>query len=790
MLLADTHQASSPALDDSRAPVAVTEFNAALDLEGISLDTGKPRTSAEIRSLEQKIALVARVFSKNYSLDVLPSPSGGWACGVDPKTVQTIEKFLLGELESIDDLPPEVFRPKQIFYDTKDVARAPEDEVLGVLRHEVGHANHSDYRLFFKGQRIAHDEGYLPTGWANIHNALEDPWVNNREIADSEVVRQKMTKRYAATVPEVVEKIGTQPLTRQLALNIIHHWLKGESIPTLRDRRVLDAFEKIKPFAEQYFRGPSAQENFDNLLQNIWPIYRELEQKALSDESLKELARRVSSTNFGQPQKEGGSPGGEGSSLLSKLTSALKRVFGGGSSSQTTGPETEEMQQAAGKDLQKAIRQELERQQEQLKKTDQKLHAQGHATGKLPDDIDLSKLAPEIAADLNRLLQKLPGNTRESIESSARESLDAKQAKALEQEGPAFLKSEKPEGGGDRRMSFGKPPKNRDISAIRAQVKQLVEAAQEHEQAQAAEQDEQVEAQQGQSAEQIRQELERREMIQAGFSEHERDHYARFRELEAAMQSRVRSFIQTIEKFLPKREDYEYGGEHYTGKKIDLRSVTERAPVRDYRIFQRREPVPAPQARMYITLLIDNSGSMQGQKMEESLKTAIFWGRVLQHFEIPFSIKFFGDHVLGIKKFTDDYEDGRTRVKPSLVQHSNATGGWTDIGSPLLETEREMALARRKYPESTGAIFVISDSGANRGHTGDALKEIILRLQKNYLVSNFILSQHAQEIQEAKRYFGEENVVAPKSFGDLPDASFRVLRMALERMLRAQGVVR
>jgi hypothetical protein len=796
---------SLQARSDLVRPQAYIADAGALDLGSFAPEKREERSTSAIRSLGQKIALIARVFSRNYDLDVLPSPDGGWRCAIDPKAAAAIEQFIDGKKGSLKDMPAELFRPKQIFYDSGDVATAPEDEVMGVLRHEVGHAIHTDFRLFFEGQRLAKEQGYLPSGWANIQNALEDPWINNLEIADSDVVRENMTKRYAAKLPEVVAKIDTLPLTRQIGLNIIHHWLTGQNIPTLKDKRVLEVFEKIKPHAEKYFHGESAQANFDTLLQNIWPDYREVETKALNDEELKELARRASNSDFGQSSlgngeqssdaqgRAGGSTDDSGiKNAWSKIRSAVEKFLGQIGGSKKTEDQKDLEKGLEGKtdgDLKNDLRKELKKQSDELEKIDEELQKNGEKTGNVPEDISLEKLSPELKEKLEELRRELAPELKEKLEQQARKNLDEKQSQALKESGSSFLETEVDPKTGDRQFRLRKAPSQPQARQIKKNVAQLMEASEAADAQELAEQTEAQEQRDQETAEQIRQELERREMLQAGFTEEERELYKKFKDLETPMQSRIRNFIQTIEKYLPKQDEYTYGGEYYTGRKVNERTLVERAPVKDYRIFERRQPTPAPQARMYITLVIDNSGSMKGEKMEESLKTAVFWGRVLQEFGIPFSIKFFGDQVRVIKKFEDDYDDGRNRVKPNLVKHADASGGSTDMSEPLLETEKEMALARRKFATSVGAVFVISDSGANRGLTGPALTELIARLQKNYIVSNFILSTNANEIKEAKGYFGEKNVIAPVNFQDLPDEAFKVLRVTLERMLRLQGAV-
>lgn len=804
-------QRSSPSLEP---PLFATEQANVLDLIENYLPKRAERSQRQMIDLEKRMALVARVFSKNYELDVIPSPAGGWACGIDPKLIEEVGEYIIGKRADIDSLPKQAFEPKQILYDAEDLKSKDEDEIMGVLRHEVGHANNTDYKLFFKGQRQAFDEGYLPTSWAGIANALEDPWVNNIEIAGSEVVRKKMSKLYSAHSAEVIEKINTQPITRQLGLNIIYYWLTGTSIPTLKNPEVLRVFADIKPAVDKFFAGKSAAQNFETLKHNIWPQYKPLEKKATENEELKELARSLSGNDLGRnttarPQN-GSSPSAGGASqtdknstgnaqetsnktregLIRRIVKAIKRRLGWGGPGQETKEEKQARDvikhatQGTAQRLRDDLNRELEKQEHDLQKTDEKLNKQGEASGNLPDDIDLDKLPMPLVDELKRVKDTLPHEAKEALQKIARSILDRKQSEAATNNGSKGMEGSVDEKSGLRIVNFKKPPPPEEIEQISEKIQALAEADQAEEtQAQSEARAAQLQEQREQPARDKR-ERELAEMKKAGFEEDEAQLYMRFLDFEGAMKSRIEAFIKSLHRYLPKKEEFIQEGEYFTGNTVDRRAIARRIPTGDLRIYQRPEVIESDEPRMFVKLIIDNSGSMAGKKMEESLKTAIFWGRVLKRFHIPFSITFFGSHTTDIMKFGQDYDDARYRVKPRLLTEGTAEGGWTDLGAPLTTAKNEMAAAKRRFPQCHGAIFVISDSGANRGLIGQPLQLLIKELQRSYTVMNFILSSERSEIHDARSYFGDSNVVAPKSFSHLPDEAFSVLRITLDRVLR------
>lgn len=765
--------------DNQEAKGSLDIFGKKLDVFGVPEDRPIKRTAGEVAELKRKIGLIARVFSKTYDLGVYPSPQGGWCCSIDEKHMEEIERYLHGEVQSLDALPVDALKPKKIYYDVSDVeGKMTDDEVIGVTRHEIGHVNHSDFRLLLEGQRHCMDEGYLATSWASLSNALEDPRVNNLEIAGSDVVREKMSRLYTKWTAETVEKIHTQPATHQLGLALIYYWLSGEFIKNITDKKVIDTFNEIKPHADRYMASDSAQEAHEILKNDIWPLYKKLEQKAVADEKLKELMRRISGSSLGDARGEGGRQGAQ-QDAISKIVSEIKKALGVGNDKSS-----DRIGQGADGGLKKRVGEEMRAQEEAAANRNAKLQSKKKATGSMPDDISLDDVADDLKKDLQDMIARLPSDQKKELEDAAREQVDAKQAAQVNKRNPKSVQMEKDDQTGQYL------PKIQKADEAKAQkIEQQVDAYNEiHKREEAARQEalskEQAAAEA--AAEQARRQLaEIAEAKKEGFDSNDIELYRQFKQLEREMEGYIASFMKLLDRYLPKKEESIHQGAYYVGKKINKKEIVKRAVFRDNRFFSRRESIESSEPRMFVTLLIDRTGSMHGQKMRESLKTAIFLARVLERFGIPFAIKFFGSSVESIMRFGQDYDDPVNRIKPNLLKKGIANDRQTDIAAPMKETVGDMTSARRQYAGCHGGIFVISDSGANAGEmVGDALGAYISDQQKRYTIVNLLLSGNEDDLKEAQKLFGERHVVQASDFTDLPKAAFNVLRILLERVLK------
>jgi len=769
-------------LDNSARFASLGPFGKKLDIFGTPEQKPGKRTPEEVRELKRVIGLIARVFSKTYDLGVYPSPQGGWCCSIDDEHLEIINEYLTGKLDSLDALPPDALKPKKMYYDVSDIeGEMADDEVIGVTRHEIGHVNHSDFRLLLEGQRFAMDEGYLSTSWAGISNALEDPRVNNLEIAGSDVVRDKMTKLYRKWTAETVSKITTQPVTHQLGLALIYYWLTEKEMPGISDKKVLDAFEKIKPHADRYFLSDDAGEAHEILRTDIWPIYKTLEQKALSDEQMKELMRKISGSSLGDSKRQLGTGGGSGD-VMAQIAGQIKKILDGAKRGKKS--PGDDMGNSVGGDVGARVADEMKRQEKNCANRDEDLEKRNKATGLVPDDISLEDVDSDLLKELQKAIDGLSREQKKQLEKDAREQLDTKQAQSVNTKNPKIIQMEKDPDSGLH------IPKIKGVDKAKAKkIEDQVDAFNELLNRQKAQEDaaaEEVAAARAAAEEEAkRKATELADMIRQGFDANDLDLYRAFRQMEREMEGYIASFMKLLDQYLPKKDEVQYDGEFYSGKKVNKKAVVRRAPVNDSRFFKRRNVVESPDPKMFVTLLIDKTTSMQGQKMRESLKTAVFLARVLQRFNIPFAISFFGAKPDSVMELGQDYDDPKHGIKPALMRKGVATDGSTDLATPLEATIKTMTDARRMYPGCHGGIFVISDSGANAGpRTGAALGEWIREQQKRYTIVNLLLSKNMSDRNEANTLFGEQNVVQSEDFTDLPKQAFNVLRVLLIRILK------
>lgn len=738
-------------------------------LQGV-LSKPAQRSAAEIRVILDKLKLLAEAFSPYPDIKIRAGRGCGWSCALPDEGMPEFERYLTGKIPTLDHIDPKLLRPHVINVDLNDIEVWPESQLIGVQSHEIGHAKHTDYKLFLQGQREAIRGGNLPSSWAGLLNALEDPWINNREMAESDPRGFAIKELYLQWVDDHQRGVENNSLLTQLGLNIVHYWATGKNIPTLHDERVLMAWESIRPAAEKYFQGKHSLENFRLLQAEIWPLVKHLEEMSCEDQLLNDLSKRLQEGPQSSSTIESTLPSenGEGPTSMTKKMKGLFERFkdallGSSDAGQEKG--TAEKKGVPQQESDDKINQELKDAAAQVVPSDfsNKKDASGNLTKEERD-----KLA--------EILKQVSPETREILENNAREAINKEQ-------------------GEFQRKTFGNPvpakPKElkesdtKDIDTvdlkdlIQSKEKELIEAQ--------LREDAEAERQRELDAARLAKEIRDNQMRRDGFTpdvQEEEDLFDRYKMLESATASYIGPFMRSLIALLPKERQLSFEGSFYSGKKVDVREIPRRAPVKDYKVYTRPTVEESPRPKMFIQLLIDNTASMAGSKLEETLKATIFWGKVLEEFEIPFAIKLFGSSVVPIKNFEQKLGDGRNRIKFNLLTLANASMNSTDIGEGLIAAKNEMETQRRSYKDSLGAIFLLSDSGANSGITGEALAETAAEISRRYVLTNFILTRNQREIGAAKKIFGERNVVAPQDFTELCPESIRVLRGTLDSFRR------
>ncbi len=771
-------------------------------------------TGPKVNRLERNRLIVhlARVFSRRYDIAVRPSGTKGlWATGFDKKTDKEFKAYMEGERATLDDLPPEAFVPKTIMYDEEGAQKMSLEEITTILHHEAGHAKYSDFRSMIEGQKQAKDEGNLATSFWLTFEGIEDPRVNNLEGEESPAIDRQIRKNQAKDFQDRITEspLSQRPKMLQFAYNSCYYWLHGEAIPELKDTDVGKAGELAKPLLEQYFQNTDPVQR-KILQRQIWDIAKGLEEKDLEDEKKRQTAQKKGMKgNKGQPQ-QGGQGESQGQSSEGEGENSAPPAIPGGSGN------NEGAQSQEGGDQQKSGKKKNSKQDsKKSKKTSQKNfldRLRDTILGKKPEEDsagddkqnskqdekeegkskekerpDLSQLTEEQLREIEEAINQLSPQERAELEKKAREIIDDLQKGALEKELGKTLKLEKNKETGEWEV---KPQFADEKTATEGEgeYKKALGVVEAKEKA-----DSEREEGERRRMEQIQRELElkRREKIEmekAGFDENEREKFLLYQKLEDAMYPFVRNFRQAIEKVIPRRKEPVYEGGYFSGPKFDKRDLVRKAPLGDEQFHMRQTEKPIGEPRLFIGLLVDNSGSMGGKKQEEARKTVIFFAKVCRDMGIPFMAGSFGSDAKVIKQFKQDFDNPAEKIKPKIIDSTNAREGSTNMHAGLKVTIDAMNLERRKLMDSHGLVFVITDGGANAGLTGNALKTYIEENRGRLTFKAFGLSGSASErsgIQNfLNNYFGEGNCAYPEGFTNLPDEAFRVLRVNLMQFQR------
>lgn len=735
-----------------------------------------PETGQSRYEKNRMIAHIGRVFTRRYDIQVIPSRQKGfWATSLDPQVNNEVMKYIEGERSTLDDLPPESFKAKQILYDAESAQDMSWDEINTILHHEAGHAKYTDFKLMFEGQRAAKDEGHLPTSFWLTWEGIEDPRINVLEGEESPAIDNMIRTNQGNDLQKRITEspLTDRPYMLQFVYESFHCWLHGTGIPELAQTEVGRLGELVAPLLDQYFHNTDVEER-KVLQQKIWDIAKVLEKKDLEDEAKRQMAQQKGMKR--QELQEQGQQGGPVNSQGQKeteqgskdngqkndLMNRLKSIFGG-QKGQEKGSKREGDEEPVSHDIGKPT---------EKPKTER---------------VDLSQLSEQQLQELQEAIGQLTQEERAALEKKAREAIDELQKEALEKTLNKTSKLEKNKKTGEYEV---KPQlvdegTQKHSSEDYQKILNEVEAEEKAE----AEVEERARRQQEEILRQMEaQRKEKLEMEKAGFDPAtEREKYLIYKGLEDSMYSNIRNFKQAIEKVIPRKGEGRYEGGFFSGPKFDKREIVRKAPMDDERFHLRQVERPTGAPRLFVGLVVDNSGSMD-VKIDQARKTMIFFAEVCKNMGIPFMSVAFGDNAKTIKDFKQDFDNPAERIKPAIIDSTDASGGSTNLHAGIEVVIKGMNEGRRRYADSHGIIFVITDGGANSGLTGEALRDYVEENRGRLTFKAFGLSGSVGERQQIQGYlnlyFGESNCAYPEKFEDLPDEAFRLLRTNLIQFKR------
>lgn len=611
----------------------------------------------EIKHRQKILSSLAYFIGKDFQIPVeLNEPGGGWHWD---------------------------FKENKIRIDPRDLLEKPMDYLRFVTAHEGGH------RRISRAEFIAPEEWNQP-GFSFMMNAIEDPRDNNFVAESYPKFNEQMSMAYqqdldfeAKAKDKAREKLGYQPRFMQAGFEYIKQWfkeIKGEENKISEDlpQEVKKAVEKTLGSAQDsWWRYPSKQEadksektiskyaqvSYEINRDEIWPEFRKLVEEDMKDQKMQEFLKDLQKgKGKGAPAESEGEADDKGfpNSFKDKLTNEEK------------------------KDLEEAIEKAIE-------ETEKRQKEKAKANGEEQDETGAKK--EESPVGLDSLPEDLKKKIKDYIDSLPKEKqkeLADKAQKAIED----FEKGINEELGG---KLFDNPAKR-----------------EEREKA-------------GEVKKESREPLPKKTREKSELSEAEKKELEKYKELaEKALKKdaniyeekrrEVLSLIDKLERDLReifvKRKAEKWQSGFKSGKKINLKKrIQEEArqvPAMESKAWQKRE---LPQEKDYaISLLIDLSGSMRGEKIEETFKSIIVLAEALNRLSIKIEIIGFNDRLYEYQKYGDSMSQKIREAMGGMLKEVGDTGDtgkarWNDDGWALEQVSQR--LARQKAQEKF--LLVLSD---------------------------------------------------------------------------------
>lgn len=579
------------------------------------------------------------------------------------------------------------FQENKIRIDPQDLAEKPMDYLRFVISHEGGH------RRISRPESIPMDIWRQP-GFSFMMNAIEDPRDNNFVAEAYPKFKEQMDLAYQMDLDfegkakeKAKDELGYQPKFIQAGFEYIKQWFRttrGEEFsidPELPEdvRQVVEA--TLQSAQDSWLRYPSrleadsgediikryAQLSYEINRDEVWPEFKKLVDKDLEDQRLQELLQEMAQGQNGEGER---SEDGHGmpQGLQDKITES----------------EQQELEEA----IKKAIEQAQQGQEGDPSASSgqerQPQAAEGQpGKGSKMVAIDLDSLSPELKQKIQDYIASLPEETRAQLDEKAKASLQQ-----FEQEINEELE--------------GKLSDNPEKKAQRETAQKADNSSQ---QSKEKPDESQRETQQQEAIPEESEDLRHfRDMVEEALKKDENEYERNRRDVLPV----IDSLESDLRELFVQRRTQKWQSGHRTGKRIDIkRRMQEKAKgvsAVESKAWQKREQ---PSEKDYaITLLVDLSGSMQGQKIQETFKGAIVLAEVLNRLSIQTEILGFNDKLYEYQPFGQDMgRDIRERMgaMPQEVHSSGAR--YNDDGWALAQASERLALqqATEKF------LFVLSD---------------------------------------------------------------------------------
>jgi hypothetical protein len=544
----------------------------------------------------------------------------------------------------------------------RDLIEKPMEYLRFVIAHEGGH------RRVSRILGVIPQEVWQEPGFPMLMNALEDPRVNNFIAEGYPYFKERMNFAYEHDAEqerkmsaEACETLGRQPKFMQAAFEYLKMWIretKGEEekISDDVDDEVASVVGKTLPSAKDvWWTYPSKEEADKN--EQVITEYAKASYKILYEKVWPEFKKLIDQDIKDQESSET-LQGKDGEDVPKELENNL----------------TEEEKQELKEAIEKAF-------DEAMKSGGGGEGKEGEVKTRKPSPIDPTKLSEALQKKIKEYIDSLSEEEKQTLTEKAEKAIQTLAEKAGEKMSTAFPE---PNNQPTEENSDDEPQKN-DSENQEAKSYRKTPKSENRE-----ENERKIE--------------EYRKIIEEKISGNENE-YEKNRTKIIPIIDRLETDLRDI--FVERRLKGWNPG-HRSGKRINIQKrMGEKAkgvPSVQSRAWERRE---LPMEKDYaISILVDLSGSMKGENIDEAFKGVIAITEALNRLSINIEILGFNDKMYEYRKYGDAMSDAiREKMGEMLQRVSESAARWNDDGFAVRDASDRLG----KQSEAVKILIVISD---------------------------------------------------------------------------------
>ena len=232
-------------------------------------------------------------------------------------------------------------------------------------------------------------------------------------------------------------------------------------------------------------------------------------------------------------------------------------------------------------------------------------------------------------------------------------------------------------------------------------------------------------------------------------------HKNQFESVRAEVKDTIDTLTRELRGVLRERRASHYKSGLKEGPLFDAerrsQEVAKGVPAHDSRAYMKK--IAAKVHAEAIMILVDLSGSMQGEKIRETFKAVVVLSEALNRLQVPFEVLGFNDRIHELKSFKEKLSSSaHKRLSAILGEVTSDRGRYNDDGWALLEAQKRLLIQKqeRKF------LLVISDGepAPSSAHQHIELEDAVAEVLKSGDI-NLIGLGLGEGTEHVKTYYPE-----------------------------------